>query len=604
MVIKKFYILLIIMMLSDVISAQMKQKDIEAIKSDTTLFYGLGRMCDSPDEALEDAKESLIKNIAKNCKPNAIFIAGNGDNQLENIIKTFNVRIDEKSSDKVVVEDDERNNYQYVVCLKRSDFRTMCNDRADDIRRYIARGLKAEDNVSMEDALKSYYWALMLDYAHPQGKKLRFKENNEVVDYEWLVNKINGNDGILKSFNFIIPKENGVEETADGLLVNLRVINTGGQDVVSLRCECHNGRKFMPNTVRDGKLVVQLQEKTAKSFKIKVNYDFKDDAKKMNIDVFNAIELVKVPRFSNNIYNIDLAKTMNYKKEEETPDWDKIEDNRTVANATYLDKMRRIENALREGNIAAARDCFSNEGYNMLDTLSHYGKMTVVGKPDYKFLKYKDEVLCRSITMQFDFKNTTGFSQDVVFRFDTVNRVVTSLAFRLSDQAENDIISKIKWSEEARLILVNFLEDYQTAYALKRHAYLESIYSDDALIIVGRMVKKTEIPDRMTFKLSSEEAQLKKYDKDTYMNNLRMCFGNNEYIRLRFTDTEFTRVITNDVYGVRVRQEYFSSSYGDAGYLFLLVDLRGKQPLIHVRAWQPDKVDLDKLMNIGDVRLN
>lgn len=325
----------------------------------------------------------------------------------------------------------------------------------------------------------------------------------------------------------------------------------------------------------------------------------------MNAAVSNAIELIKVPRFSNNIYTIDLEKTLNVKKDEDVKGWNKVNQNRAVESNEYLAKMTRIEKALRNGNIAEARDCFSKEGYNMLDTLSNYGDMTVIGKPDYRFLKYKDEVICRSILMQFDFRNTVGFSQEVVFRFDTINKVVTSLAFRLSDQAERDIISKTKWPEESRLVLVNFLEDYQTAYALKRHRYLESIYSDDALIIVGRMVKKTEIPDRMTLKLTAEEAELKKYDKDTYMKNLAMCFGNNEYIRLRFTETEFTKANnTKDVYGVRVRQEYFSSSYGDVGYLFLLVDLRGSSPLIHVRAWQPDKVDLDKLMNMSDVRFN
>ena len=84
-----------------------------------------------------------------------------------------------------------------------------------------------------------------------------------------------------------------------------------------------------------------------------------------------------------------------------------------------------------------------------------------------------------------------------------------------------------------------------------------------------------------------------------------MCFDNNEYIRLRFTETEFTRASERpNTYGVRVRQEYYSSSYGDVGYLFLLVDLNGPQPIIHVRAWQPDKVDIDKLVNMSDVRFN
>ena len=604
---KKFYILLIMTMLSVVTFGQMKQKEIDAIKNDTSIYYGISPICNSPDEATEIAKLDLYGNIADNFSANAIYISGNGnvDEQLENIIKTFKERIEEKSRDLAVKEDNEREEYQYLITLKRSDFRTMCDDRVNDIQRYISKGVKAEADASLEDALKDYYWALMLCYAHPQGKKLQFHGDSGTVDYEWLIDRINGSDGILKSFTFIVPKENGIEENDGGVIVKLRVKKTNGDDVVSLRCECHDGRKFMPNSVHDGKLIVQLHDKECKSFKIKVNYDFKDDTKKLNTAVANAIELIKVPRFSNNIYTVDLEKTMNIKKDEEAKGWNKIERNNAVDEDVYLAKMATIEDALRNGHIEMARSCFSVEGYNMLDTLAHYGKMTVIGKPEYKLLKYKDEVLCRSILMQFDFKNTVGFSQEVVFRFDTINKVVTSLAFRLSNQAEFDIISKTKWPEESRLILVNFLEDYQTAYALKRHKYLESIYSDDALIIVGRIVKKTEIPDRMTLKLTAEEAELKKYDKDTYMKNLAMCFGNNEYIRLRFTETEFTRANnTKDVYGVRVRQEYFSSSYGDVGYLFLLVDLRGAQPLIHVRAWQPDKVDLDKLMNMSEVRFN
>lgn len=604
---KRFYLLLIITILANVSFAQMKPKELEAIKNDTTLFYGVGNVCDSPDEAMETAKNELYSNIAKNCNSHAIYLAENGDvnKQLETIIRTFKERIEEKASDRAVVEDDKDEEYQYVMCLKRSEFRTMCDDRRNEIQNYISKGVRMEEKACYEDALKSYYWALMLTYAHPQGKKLRFHGDSETIDYEWIIERINGSDGILESFNFIVPKENGIEETGDEVIVKLKVMTDSGDDVVNLRCECHDGRKYTPNTVRDGKLIVQLRNKEIKSFKIKVNYDFKDDAKKMNTAVSNAIEMIKVPRFSNNIYTVDLEKTKSLKKDEEVEGWKKVEDHRAVEEDVYLAKMSLIENALRSGNIFAARDCFSTEGFNMIDTLSRYGKMTVIGKPDYKLLKYKDEVLCRSILMQFEFRNTVGFSQEVVFRFDTINKVVTSLAFRLSDQAEYDIISKTKWPEESRLILVNFLEDYQTAYALKRHRYLESIYSDDALIIVGRMVKKTEIPDRMTLKLTAEEVELTKYDKDTYMKNLAMCFGNNEYIRLRFTETDFTKANNrNDVYGVRVRQEYFSSSYGDVGYLFLLVDLRGAQPLIHVRAWQPDKVDLEKLMNMSDVRFN
>lgn len=604
---KKLGILLVIIALAKISFGQMKQREIDAITNDTTLFYGLGNVCNSYESAMESAVEKLFGNIAKNCSPNAIYIAGNGDNQVETIVKTFKESLGEKALEKAVKEDYNREEYQYLVFIKRSDFRDMCNERRDDIQRYISKAIKMENDACYEDALKAYYWALMLTYAHPQGKKLRFHGENGTVDYEWIVDKINGADGILKSFTFIVPKDGGIEENDDCYLIKLKVQNKEGKDVSSLSCSYHDGRKFVPNTVRDGKLIVKLYDKSKKELHLKVNYDFVDDAKKVKVEVANAIQLIPVPRFSNNGYKIDLEKTMKVETKTETPSWAKVERNRSVDKDDYLGKMMLIEKAIRDRDIYKARECFSREGFNMLDTLSRYGRMTVVGKQEYRFLRYKDEVICRSITIQFDFRNTPGFSQDVVFRFDTINKVVTSLAFRLSDQAEYEIMSKAKWPEESRLILVNFLEDYQTAYALKRHRYLQSIYSDDALIIVGRVLEKTEIPDRMTLKLSAEDVKLTQYDKTQYMEKLMDCFHKNEYIRLRFTETDFTKAkatSAKDVYGVRVRQEYFSSTYGDVGYLFLLVDLRGKNPLIHVRAWQPDKVDLEKLMNMSDVRFN
>ena len=599
--------MLMTLLLPNSVFAQSVKKEIGNIKNDTTYFHGTGVVAKTYDDARESALRALYGNIAKNCDSHAIYLPDNGDSQVENIVSTFRQRIVEKSAEFFVIEDDENEEYQCFMYLKRSEFREMCRDRKAEIQKYLTRGMEMEEMASFEDALKSYYWALMLCYAHPQGKKLVFKTiEDESVDYEWFVNRIDGNDGILNSFNFIVPKENAIQEDGSGKVVKLKVMTNVGLPVANLRCEFHNGRKYIANTVRDGNMVVNLLDRNITTLKVKVDYSFTADAKKMNAAVYNAMEIIKVPRFSNNFRSIDLEKTLNVKEKNETPELAAMEKKVMPASKSYLDKMRMIEKALRDGDLEPARGCFSEDGFNMMDTLVGYGHITVVGKQDYELLKYNDEVICRSMMLQFDISNTPGFSQDVVFRFDTVSKVVTSIAFRLSDKAEEDIMSKTKWPEQSRLVLINFLEDYQTAYALKRHSYLQSIYSDDALVIVGRVVKKTVIPDRMTFKLTDEEVQLKKYDKDTYLNNLLDCFNSQEYIRLRFTDTDFTKANGNnkDVYGVRVRQEYSSSTYGDVGYLFLLVDLRDQLPKIHVRAWQPDAVDLEKLMTLGDVRMN
>ena len=45
---------------------------------------------------------------------------------------------------------------------------------------------------------------------------------------------------------------------------------------------------------------------------------------------------------------------------------------------------------------------------------------------------------------------------------------------------------------------------------------------------------------------------------------------------------------------------YAEDNYGDVGYLFLLVDLRSELPIIHVRAWQNDKLPLGSLIELND----
>ena len=191
-------------------------------------------------------------------------------------------------------------------------------------------------------------------------------------------------------------------------------------------------------------------------------------------------------------------------------------------------------------------------------------------------------------------------------------KLITSLSFRLDSESENDIMNKGRWSTECRYTLLNFMEDYQTAYALKRYDYLESIFSNDALIIVGHVLKRTVLPDQMTLNLSDEEVRLMQYDKETYFNNLSRTFASQEYINIRFAETDFTRQMNStdanksggeDIFGVRLLQEYNSTTYGDTGYLFLMVDLRDhKRPVIHVRAWQPDKIDMKKLIGLKDLR--
>ncbi len=45
-----------------------------------------------------------------------------------------------------------------------------------------------------------------------------------------------------------------------------------------------------------------------------------------------------------------------------------------------------------------------------------------------------------------------------------------------------------------------------------------------------------------------------------------------------------------EVYAIQIKQDYYSTNYGDEGYLFLMVDINDPlNPIIKVRTWQPEK---------------
>ena len=53
-----------------------------------------------------------------------------------------------------------------------------------------------------------------------------------------------------------------------------------------------------------------------------------------------------------------------------------------------------------------------------------------------------------------------------------------------------------------------------------------------------------------------------------------------------------------------MRQSYASTSYADEGYLFLLIDFEpdtlSNDPLIYVRAWQPNAWSKEEMIRTGD----
>lgn len=482
-----------------------------------------------------------------------------------------------------------------------------CNNSEDEeqqIYYYYQQGLKADneekENSSIGDALRYYYWSLVLCYTHPEGSTLTFPDpetGDDVIIKEWLSKRI---DDLLQKIKFI-PKKKPVMKDKNSIAYEM-IVTDGSDRIPWLKFEYDNGNGFVESSVESGLASVELLNKDINIVDIIVSIENKADAEARARDVYEAMEQLSSPiYFASAKKKVDVKKVqdedsnleyhdnaiLNKKAETDRLIEENLSDNMDV----YLKSMKAIEKALRNKDVSGAKGYFTPDGYEMFSSLLSNGRYYILGTPEYKFVEFQDMVICRSIPMQFNFKNNVGFIRHVVFRFNKESKKVTSIAFRLTDMAEIDILGKDQWNPGSRMILINFLEDYQTAYALKRLDYLEKIFSDDALIVVGTVLKQKQKGDVMHL-ATETKVRYDTLSKGKYIEKLHSVFGKNEFVNIRFLDTDFTQHKSGlELYGIQVKQEYLSSTYGDVGYLFLMVDLREELPVIHVRTWEPEKTE-------------
>lgn len=142
-----------------------------------------------------------------------------------------------------------------------------------------------------------------------------------------------------------------------------------------------------------------------------------------------------------------------------------------------------------------------------------------------------------------------------------------------------------------RQMILDYVEQFRTAYNTKDLPFLEQIYSEDALIITGKVVRS--VPSEMNNFLSAEKVIYTKQSKKQYLSRLEVIFKKNKKINVIFDDIKIMKhPAKQGYYGVTLKQGYSSDSYSDVGYLFLLWDFtQPESPKIHVRTWQPEMLN-------------
>lgn len=212
---------------------------------------------------------------------------------------------------------------------------------------------------------------------------------------------------------------------------------------------------------------------------------------------------------------------------------------------------------------------------------------------------YDDEYEFRGIILHVKGDGAAPVTEEALFTFDMQGRI-TGFQFGIDLHRYSTLLEERKSVREFthRQVILHFLDQFKTAYNRRDIDFIEDIYSDNALIIVGRRIRQ-EVPEAdaaIVPQLSTEDFEYVRRTKEEYIENLNTVFKANEFLDVRLDSIRIHRHSQIEgVYGVQLFQVWRSTNYSDKGYLFLMVDIRDDdKPMIHVRTWQPEEDVVDR----------
>lgn len=490
----------------------------------------------------------------------------------------------------------------YVVrWMKKSEIEKIFELRKQKALDLVKSAVRAESKGKADVVLRNYYWALTLlkSLQYPNEVKYTDAEGYEHILTNWIREQMDETFSQLKM----------TTEAQEGNDVKV-LVTYKGKPVNSVEYTYFDGRSWSAiYNAKDGRGIIELVPGfVGTQVKVRYEFEFMGEAKS-DKEIESVLEAVKGTPMPTAEKNVALKPQKSYVKKVlgqsegmsfTTNALSDIKPPKPMGKEAkeFMPLLEELAAAVKKRDYMSVRHMFTDSGWDMFRKLMEYGKAKVLDSSDIRFYTEGDNVIERGLKMSFSFASggRKTFVEDIVLVFDNEHKI-DNISFGLGKTAEDDILNKGEWNEKSRFALMNFLENYKTAYALKRLDYIRSVFDDDAIIITGKVLQKASksviIENQSSISQKGNNIiKLNRQTKDEYLRNLERCFKKNEFVNIRFSDNEVRKLGQNagESYAIQIHQDYYSSTYGDKGYLMLFVDINDRtKPLIRLRTWQMEK---------------
>ena len=573
---------------------------IDEIKANPDFVWGSGM-----GETLQSADDNAVKDLISQ-------ISINIDNQVETTIRneqsaenvsssvstTGNLRISSNVSlsncKRIVLE--HGGYYEVLRYVAREEIDKMFDARKAKIQDLIASAENAEEKCKIGDALRNYYWALKLIVSIPEEHRTNLlDENGRLLTTNLKEQIVN----LLDSVKITVSK---VQEQDGNHSVEMK-FTYKGQPITSCDYNYFDGYDWLTSSVKDGVAMAESPADT-RLMPIRIEYEFRKLWKSdpmVNGILEQMPSRLPFPQYEKRIDVTQIPEA----KPEPLPSVREVAKEILVDTLSTCSKKEVFEaadvvapliKAMETRTYDDAKALCSENGWKWFEKLIKYGNAKVIARSDLQVTAFANGFLVRGVKANFSFKkNNKTFVEDLVFYIK--DEKIEGINFGLEQGALDDILRHSMWDPQSRLVLINFLENYKTAYALERLDYLNAVFSDDALIIVGNRLPQPKASDVTA--LNTESYEHNRLTKNQYMQQLERVFAKQEYVNIQFEDASVKKTNrTSERYEIVIKQNYYSATYADKGYLYLLADISDpEQPIIHVRVWDENK---NNLMDYGE----
>lgn len=600
-------LLFILALLITTIHAQNKQTIIRS----GDYYYGSGVSFDAR-EARDQALEELTEQIA-------VRVSSSFERKLDE--KNYNINENVKSILHTHSAATLKNVNTIKTPLDGGEIEVFCYLKKDEVakiweaRKKLIAGIaqKAVENERIANvafALKLNYFALLLVNSLPDDY-VKYNGVNYTIELPGRINRI------INNVQFTLREDRKFSEKERAVTVNMLY---RGQPAALLDFTFWDGSNQVLVRGRDGLATFKLFGASAgfsSDIKLNIKYAYYEARHEYNV-IADLWPVVKKPRFNaSKKLNLDAVQAerrppvtaiQNAKNRDMQLDFNgdiAVADQITASTVRFL-------NLIDAGDKSQIRSQFAGDPF-LRDKLLNYLSFNQPEPYDEVITatvnKTKTGFELRKIRMLHNYPSINKQSTEyLVLDFDDSGRLI-DINTSITENLYNTFVEQSKFGNDwdKRQQIIKFVEKYRTAYLTRDIETVDMMFAEDALILIGRKIKRKKLPDNMVNyqKFSKEpDYEYLKLTKQKYLERQRRVFNAQKDIFLDFSTFDIVKKNNaRGVYGVEMRQNYASTTYADEGYLFLLIDFSGRDPLIYVRAWQPNEWSDSALVRTANFRI-